>query len=161
MADEQGTGENKPEGGGGSASGARGDGSTPGRSPIVFVSDASAEAERITGTLRTAGYVVVDVAMAPEPGSLRTFASSSRTPSASTSIRTTFGRCAETRDESSDIATSTTTYPAVRSVPVMRSASADASLTKTIGERPGRQLVRHGATSRNRVSPAAKAEVTC
>ncbi len=60
MADEQGTGANRPEGG---ASGSRGDGSAPGRSPIVFVSDASAEAERITGTLRTAGYVVVDVAM--------------------------------------------------------------------------------------------------
>src|SRR3954453_12572303 len=38
------------------------EGSAPGgRSPIVFVSDASAEAERIGDTLRGAGYVVVDV----------------------------------------------------------------------------------------------------
>lgn len=51
------------ESGEGSTSGARTDGSAPGRSPIVFVSDASAEAERITDTLRSAGYVVVDVAM--------------------------------------------------------------------------------------------------
>lgn len=51
------------ESGEGSSSGARADGSAPGRSPIVFVSDASAEAERITHTLRTGGYVVVDVAM--------------------------------------------------------------------------------------------------
>lgn len=39
----------------------RPEGSAPGRSPIVFVSDASAEAERIGDTLRGAGYVVVDV----------------------------------------------------------------------------------------------------
>jgi hypothetical protein len=38
-------------------------GSAPGRSPIVFVSDASAEAERITDMLRRAGYVVADVAV--------------------------------------------------------------------------------------------------
>ena len=37
------------------------EGSASGRSPIVFVSDASAEAERIGDTLRGAGYVVVDV----------------------------------------------------------------------------------------------------
>jgi hypothetical protein len=37
-------------------------GSAPGRSPVVFVSDPSAEAERITATLRGAGYVVADVA---------------------------------------------------------------------------------------------------
>ena len=39
----------------------RPEGSAPGRSPIVFVSDASAEVERIGDTLRAAGYVVVDV----------------------------------------------------------------------------------------------------
>jgi hypothetical protein len=39
----------------------RPEGSAPGRSPIVFVSDASAEVERIGDTLRGAGYVVVDV----------------------------------------------------------------------------------------------------
>ena len=51
MADEQpaGTGAGKPEG------------SAPGRSPIVFVSDASTETERIGDTLRSAGYVVADV----------------------------------------------------------------------------------------------------
>lgn len=37
------------------------EGSAPGRSPIVFVSDASVEAERIGGALRSAGYVVTDV----------------------------------------------------------------------------------------------------
>ena len=54
MAAEQGagTGAIKPEG------------SAPGRSPIVFVSDASAEAERIGDTLRAAGYVVADVPIA-------------------------------------------------------------------------------------------------
>lgn len=36
-------------------------GSTPSRTPVVFVSDASAEAERVGNTLRAAGYVVVDV----------------------------------------------------------------------------------------------------
>ena len=51
MADEQGgTGPIKPEG---SAAGSR--------SPMVFVCDSSAEAERITDTLRSAGYVVADV----------------------------------------------------------------------------------------------------
>ncbi|AKU97265.1 large Ala/Glu-rich protein [Labilithrix luteola] len=35
--------------------------SAPGSSPIVFVTDASAEAERIADTLRVAGYVVADV----------------------------------------------------------------------------------------------------
>lgn len=35
--------------------------STPGGSPIVFVTDASAEAERIADTLRVAGYIVADV----------------------------------------------------------------------------------------------------
>jgi hypothetical protein len=51
MADDQavGTGAGKAEG------------SAPGRSPIVFVSDASAEAERIGDTLRALGYVVADV----------------------------------------------------------------------------------------------------
>lgn len=51
MADDQavGTGAGKPEG------------SAPGRSPIVFVTDASAEAERIGDTLRALGYVVADV----------------------------------------------------------------------------------------------------
>src|SRR4051794_17765972 len=51
MADEQraGTGAGKSEG------------SAPGRSPIVFISDASAETERIGDTLRGAGYVVADV----------------------------------------------------------------------------------------------------
>ena len=39
----------------------RAEGSAPGRSPIVFVSDASAETERIGDTLRGAGYVVADV----------------------------------------------------------------------------------------------------
>jgi len=37
------------------------EGSSPGRCPIVFVSDASAEAERIADTLRAAGYLVADV----------------------------------------------------------------------------------------------------
>jgi len=37
------------------------EGSAPGRSPIVFVSDASAEAERIADALRALGYVVADV----------------------------------------------------------------------------------------------------
>ncbi|MDB4934337.1 MAG: large Ala/Glu-rich protein [Labilithrix sp.] len=50
-ADDQSAAANKPEG------------SAPGRSPIVFVTDASAEAERIGDTLRSAGYVVVDVPM--------------------------------------------------------------------------------------------------
>jgi hypothetical protein len=49
--DQSATGVNRPEG------------SAPGRSPVVFVSDASAEAERIGDTLRSAGYVVVDVPM--------------------------------------------------------------------------------------------------
>jgi hypothetical protein len=55
MADEQpaGTGaSSKPEG------------SAPGRSPIVFISDASAETERIGDTLRGAGYVLADVPIA-------------------------------------------------------------------------------------------------
>jgi hypothetical protein len=54
MADDQpaGTGAAKPEG------------SAPGRSPIVFVSDASAETERIGDTLRGAGYIVADVPIA-------------------------------------------------------------------------------------------------
>lgn len=53
MAEEHaaGTGAIKPEG------------SAPGRSPIVFVCDASAEAERITDMLRGAGYIVADVAV--------------------------------------------------------------------------------------------------
>jgi CheY-like chemotaxis protein len=53
MADEQASGTEavKPEG------------SASARSPIVFVSDASAEAGRITATLRGAGYVVVEVAV--------------------------------------------------------------------------------------------------
>lgn len=52
MAEEHsGTGPIKPEG------------SAPGRSPIVFVSDASAEAERMAHTLRSSGYVVTDVPM--------------------------------------------------------------------------------------------------
>lgn len=38
-------------------------GSPPARTPVVFVTDASAEAERIGYTLRSAGYVVVDVAI--------------------------------------------------------------------------------------------------
>jgi hypothetical protein len=38
-------------------------GSAPARTPVVFVSDASAEAERIGNTLRAAGYVVTDVPM--------------------------------------------------------------------------------------------------
>jgi hypothetical protein len=50
MTDEHaGTGSGRPEG------------SAPGRSPIVFVSDASAEASLLGDTLRGAGYVVVDV----------------------------------------------------------------------------------------------------
>ncbi len=53
MADEQ------PPGAGSS----KAEGSAPGRSPIVFVSDASAETERIGDTLRGAGYVVADVPM--------------------------------------------------------------------------------------------------
>ena len=54
MADDQaaGTGPSRPEG------------SAPGRSPIVFVSDVSAETERIGDTLRGAGYVVADVPLA-------------------------------------------------------------------------------------------------
>ena len=59
MADEQpeqrGTGTGKAEG------------STPGRSPIVFVGDATAETERIGDTLRAAGYAVVDVPLATLP----------------------------------------------------------------------------------------------
>ena len=47
------------QGGGGGA--VKPEGSAPGRSPVVFVSDASAEAERIGDTMRGAGYVVVDV----------------------------------------------------------------------------------------------------
>jgi hypothetical protein len=47
----------------GSTGSGRLEGSAPGRSPIVFVSDASAEVERIGDTLRAAGYVVVDVPM--------------------------------------------------------------------------------------------------
>ena len=35
--------------------------SSPPRTPVVFVSDASVEAERVADTLRSAGYVVVDV----------------------------------------------------------------------------------------------------
>lgn len=59
-ADEQGGGG--AQDGGGQAPGAfKSEGSAPGRSPIVFVSDASAEAERIGDTLRGAGYVVMDV----------------------------------------------------------------------------------------------------
>jgi hypothetical protein len=37
------------------------DGSAPGRSPIVFVSDASAETERIGDALRGAGYIMAEV----------------------------------------------------------------------------------------------------
>src|SRR4051794_34435836 len=55
-ADDQGQGQ----GGQGQAA-IKPEGSSPARSPIVFVSDASAEAERIGDTLRGAGYVVVDV----------------------------------------------------------------------------------------------------
>lgn len=40
------------------------DGSAPARSPLVFVSDASAEAERNSSALRAAGYVVADVTLA-------------------------------------------------------------------------------------------------
>ncbi len=47
-----GTGPSKPEG------------SSPGRSPIVFVCDASAETERIGDTFRAAGYIVADVPLA-------------------------------------------------------------------------------------------------
>ncbi len=47
------------QGGGGGA--VKPEGSAPGRSPVVFVSDASAEAERIGDTMRGAGYVVADV----------------------------------------------------------------------------------------------------
>jgi hypothetical protein len=54
--------EGKGQGPGSTGSG-RLEGSAPGRSPIVFVSDASAEVERIGDTLRSAGYVVVDVPM--------------------------------------------------------------------------------------------------
>lgn len=50
MAEEkEGTEPKKPEG------------SAPARTPIVFVSDPSAEAERISQALRTSGYVVADV----------------------------------------------------------------------------------------------------
>jgi hypothetical protein len=49
------------EQGGESQAAFKAEGSVPGRSPVVFVSDASAEAERIGDTMRGAGYVVVDV----------------------------------------------------------------------------------------------------
>ncbi len=59
MADEQpeqrGTGASKQEG------------SAPGRSPLVFVADATAETARIGDTLRAAGYAVVDVPLAALP----------------------------------------------------------------------------------------------
>src|SRR4051794_32368002 len=55
------TNNEQPAGTGGSS---KPEGSAPGRSPIVFISDASAETERIGDTLRGAGYVVADVPIA-------------------------------------------------------------------------------------------------
>ncbi len=59
MADEQ------PEQRGPGAG--KAEGSAPGRSPIVFVGDATGETARIADTLRAAGYAVVDVPLATLP----------------------------------------------------------------------------------------------
>ncbi len=56
MADE--THETRP------ASGRHGHAGASGRSPTVFVTDAAAESARIADTLRTAGYLVIDVPLA-------------------------------------------------------------------------------------------------
>jgi hypothetical protein len=54
---------------------------------------------------------------------------------ASTSMSTTFGFCTDAREISIESGTSTTEYPAVRSMSEIRTASAEASLTNTVGVR--------------------------
>jgi len=58
MAEDRSGGEGSTSESGGASSGA-----PSSRSPVVFVSDASAEAERLAMTLRAAGYLVTDVAL--------------------------------------------------------------------------------------------------